>query len=140
VANPRALHSLQYEIALVVFPPASTIPLHDHPHMIVLSKVLHGTLHTTAYDTPTSLAPPTHSTLTAGCVASLLPGTGNIHCFTAGDSGCVVLDVLLPPYDDEEGRACNYYEMREGGHLTQVEEDYYEFDVVGGEWCTQPSP
>ncbi|RZR79799.1 hypothetical protein BHM03_00005626 [Ensete ventricosum] len=46
----------------------------------------------------------------APCETSVLypAAGGNLHCFTAVTS-CAVLDVLGPPYDEEEGRACTYY-------------------------------
>lgn len=46
----------------------------------------------------------------APCETSVLYPTtgGNMHCFTAVTS-CAVLDVLGPPYNDDEGRACIYY-------------------------------
>ncbi|URE34263.1 2-aminoethanethiol dioxygenase [Musa troglodytarum] len=46
----------------------------------------------------------------APCETSVLYPTtgGNMHCFTAVTS-CAVLDVLGPPYNDDEGRACSYY-------------------------------
>lgn len=52
----------------------------------------------------------TDATFTAPCDTSILfPTTGgNLHCFTAV-TACAVLDVLGPPYDDDEGRHCTYY-------------------------------
>ena len=51
------------ELVLFVFPAGASIPLHDHPHMSVFSKVLYGQLSMTSYDW---LVPPTpdelHST------------------------------------------------------------------------------
>jgi hypothetical protein len=38
----------------------------------------------------------------------LYPEYGNLHCFTATDP-CVVLDVMAPPYCQDEGRDCAYY-------------------------------
>ncbi|CAN0857681.1 Plant cysteine oxidase 2 [Linum grandiflorum] len=51
-----------------------------------------------------------NSNLTAPCETSILyPAEGgNMHCFTAV-TACAVLDVLGPPYNDDEGRHCQYY-------------------------------
>lgn len=39
-----------YSIGIFVFPPRSIIPLHDHPHMAVLSRILYGEILVQAYD------------------------------------------------------------------------------------------
>jgi len=52
-------------------------------------------------------------TLRAPDVASLYPYEGNLHEFVAGPYGAAVLDVLLPPYDDERKRDCTFYNIRE---------------------------
>ena len=39
----------------------------------------------------------------------LRPRFCNIHAFEAAGE-CAVLDVLLPPYDDDAGRDCHYFE------------------------------
>eukprot|EP00531_Pseudo-nitzschia_arenysensis_P010690 CAMPEP_0116127076 /NCGR_PEP_ID=MMETSP0329-20121206/6655_1 /TAXON_ID=697910 /ORGANISM="Pseudo-nitzschia arenysensis, Strain B593" /LENGTH=406 /DNA_ID=CAMNT_0003621167 /DNA_START=274 /DNA_END=1494 /DNA_ORIENTATION=+ len=51
--------------------------------------------------------------LQAPSVASLYPYEGNLHEFVAGPYGAAVLDVLLPPYDDECKRDCTFYNIRE---------------------------
>ena len=53
-------------------------------------------------------------TLEAPNVASLYPYEGNLHEFVAGPYGAAVLDVLLPPYDDERKRDCTFY------HITEI--------------------
>ena len=39
-----------YTLGIFVFPPNATIPLHDHPNMTVLSRVLYGDLRVKAFD------------------------------------------------------------------------------------------
>jgi len=51
--------------------------------------------------------------LEAPNVASLYPYEGNLHEFVAGPHGAAVLDVLLPPYDDERKRDCTFYHIRD---------------------------
>ncbi|KAG6528514.1 hypothetical protein ZIOFF_010689 [Zingiber officinale] len=64
----------------------------------------------------------TDAVFKAPCETSVLYPTtgGNIHRFTAV-TPCAVLDVLVPPYNDNEGRACTYYE----------EHAYLSFPVPG---------
>ncbi|KAJ9568230.1 hypothetical protein OSB04_004196 [Centaurea solstitialis] len=118
--------SQSFTMCMFCFPTSSVIPLHDHPDMTVLSKVLYGSLHVKAYDwvepacfkdsketarAPVRLAKlAVDKVLSAPCSASILfPKTGgNLHCFTAITS-CAVLDILTPPYEESAGRKCTYY-------------------------------
>ena len=108
-------------MAVFILPQGHTLPLHDHPHMSVFSKVLYGQLQLKSFtsmddnansndndkrrlvrsdsvnDVKTSHDP-------AWC---LTPSDGNYHEFHAL-TPCVVFDCLLPPYEEPE-RCCNYY-------------------------------
>lgn len=42
----------QYSMGIFVFPPHSKIPLHDHPGMCVLSKVIYGDIQRLSLDLP----------------------------------------------------------------------------------------
>ncbi|XP_047327871.1 plant cysteine oxidase 3 [Impatiens glandulifera] len=115
-----------FTMCIFCFPTSSVIPLHDHPGMTVLSKVLYGTMHVKAYDwvEPAFVRRnlgPNHSevrlaklsvdkVLTAPCETSVLyPNSGgNVHCFTAV-TPCAVIDILAPPYNEVAGRKCSYY-------------------------------
>ncbi|KAL7525638.1 hypothetical protein ACHAWF_001444 [Thalassiosira exigua] len=50
----RYLHvkeaSKKYSVGIFVFPPGAEIPLHDHPSMIVISRVLYGELQVKSFD------------------------------------------------------------------------------------------
>lgn len=145
-----------FHICIFVLPRGYKIPLHDHPNMTVISKVLAGSLKMRAFSLESSTSTSTSSSpssstssnsspsfssssstrfnteytskrqrvihrsrlarLTETCIRHasdppwlLTPSQSNIHEFQAdGDSACVVLDVLMPPYDDFT-RNCTFY-------------------------------
>ena len=46
----------RYSAGIFVFPPNTSIPLHDHPDMVVISRILYGELYVTSFDVmPSSL-------------------------------------------------------------------------------------
>ena len=147
----------KYSVGIFIFPPHARIPLHDHPGMCVLSRVLYGDLerisldlmrdnnNTNSNNQQMDAATPSSSSswfqcwsrtqlqqqqqlphgvrraylneqehLEAPDVAVLYPYEGNLHEFIAGPNGAAVLDVLLPPYDEEDHkRECTFYHICE---------------------------
>uniref|UniRef100_A0A5B7AVD7 cysteine dioxygenase n=1 Tax=Davidia involucrata TaxID=16924 RepID=A0A5B7AVD7_DAVIN len=113
-----------FSLCIFFLPATAVIPLHNHPGMTVFSKLLLGNMHIKAYDwvdpaNSDDSVPPSQLRLArlkantvfkAPCDTSVLYPTsgGNIHAFTA-ITPCAVLDVLGPPYSEEDGRDCSYY-------------------------------
>ncbi|XP_073010031.1 plant cysteine oxidase 1-like [Typha latifolia] len=110
-----------FSIGIFCFPAGATFPLHDHPHMVVLSKLLYGSLLMKSYDWATTpncyprksgLAKMVAEdrVLEAPCKASVLfsRSGGNIHSFTAL-TPCAILDVLAPPYSEQFDRPSTYF-------------------------------
>jgi hypothetical protein len=103
-------------IGLFLLPRGHGIPLHGHPGMTVLMRVLWGHLRIRAYDWAaehpfSGLARPAYDRVLHGGHGTLpiLPEHGNLHSVDALDD-CAFLDVISPPYDHE--RPCHYYDAQ----------------------------
>ncbi|RLN35638.1 plant cysteine oxidase 1 [Panicum miliaceum] len=114
-----------FSMGVFCFPAGATLPLHDHPHMVVLSKLLYGSMRVSSYDwvtAPRSRSGPRKGGLAkvvavdelreAPCRASVLfpRSGGNIHTLTAA-TPCALLDVLAPPYAEDLGRPSTFSDM-----------------------------
>ena len=102
------------------------IPLHNHPRMYGVCKVIHGKVAVRSYDlvedeekvkAPTTKIPirpvgqrkETVLSSDDGCCV-LTPEEGNIHEIRPVDGPAAFLDILAPPYDHDTGaRICQYY-------------------------------
>ncbi|KAK1555332.1 hypothetical protein Q3G72_024971 [Acer saccharum] len=111
----------KFSMGVFCFPAGAIFPLHDHPGMTVLSKLLYGSLYVKAYDwlkvekSSCGIISGVASTVTDGilnapCETSILfpRSGGNIHSFTAL-TPCAILDVLSPPYSQHLGRPSTYF-------------------------------
>ncbi|XP_037759863.1 2-aminoethanethiol dioxygenase isoform X2 [Chelonia mydas] len=99
------------------------IPLHDHPGMNGMLKVLYGSLRIACLDPLPPAAPPgarrrallrsrqLYTPASPPCLLS--PHTDNLHQIDAVDGPAAFLDILAPPYDPENGRDCHYYRLLE---------------------------
>ncbi|CAN6167303.1 unnamed protein product [Urochloa humidicola] len=110
-----------FSMGVFCFPAGATLPLHDHPRMVVLSKLLYGSMRVSSYDWVTAprsgrrkggLAKvvAVDKLREAPCKASVLfpRSGGNIHTLTAV-TPCALLDVLAPPYAEDLGRPSTYF-------------------------------
>ncbi|KYQ89231.1 hypothetical protein DLAC_11795 [Tieghemostelium lacteum] len=104
-----------FTLAVFAFPPNSTIPLHDHPDMTVLSKVLYGHVYCKNYHLLDKKSQEVKFTgevkldETSGTKITY-PQENNLHCFYTESKSTAVLDLLYPPYDNIY-RSCNYYKL-----------------------------
>ncbi len=132
LALPEADHGFREEVFMTdpsfhasVFALAEgeTIPLHDHPRMDVISKVLRGRARVRTYEWVDAAA------LRARACGELILGEddgalvlrkspGTLHTITALE-GTAFLDLFAPYYDDV-ARPCRYYKEVGGDTATTV--------------------
>ena len=116
---------LQFTVGIFLVPKGRKLPLHDHPGMTVMSKVLFGNIAITNFDkveygqevSDGDYRAPLETVIksnqrqvsyTHGCEILYPTSGGNIHEFLATEDAAV-LDVLAPPYDCTCNRPCTYF-------------------------------
>lgn len=118
---------------LFCMPASSIIPLHNHPGMTVLGKVLYGAAHVRSYrwiesagsSINLSKARPAKvvrdGEMSAPCGAMVLRPEegGDVHALRA-ITPCAVLHILTPPYSSQDGRHCSYFRRRPRSHPSGV--------------------
>ena len=139
---------LGFDVSVFMLPSHSSLPLHNHPDMIVLTKVLYGSMHVRSFtmDGPTSRTPmhaslARHEVRTKSCNAwELYPDEGNVHQFTTAEVPCIFVDVILPPYDGAHGRDCNFFsEVEIDNHNTCGEQGQYHLQEASPPWEMLPT-
>lgn len=151
LASPRPprppvtyMHILETEgfsLGVFLLKSGTSIPLHDHPGMHGMLKVLYGKVRISCLDVlededgdrrpqpgqqfEPPLQPHERRALRAGVLRSraeytaasapclLTPVRDNLHQIDAVDGPAAFLDILAPPYDPDRGRDCHYYRVLE---------------------------
>ena len=139
-----------FHVSIFIIPKNSKLPLHDHPNMSVLSKVIKGTLKMKSYNIiekniemksgkkmfPAQIIHDNIIKTNQDKSWLLTPSINNIHEFEAINETAVVFDVLMPPYDDNDERPCNFYEEyidnEENNFLSIAEEPILPSTVAYG--------
>lgn len=120
-----------FSMGIFILRPGSRIPLHDHPGMYGVLRVIYGSLRCRSFSRlQQSSKPVVHSSfsnwqfsdvimarpyqdvvLTPESPTQILgPVDGNLHEITPINGSAVFLDILAPPYDHDLGtRECRFY-------------------------------
>ncbi|GAM22148.1 hypothetical protein SAMD00019534_053230 [Acytostelium subglobosum LB1] len=128
------LECSRFTLAVFAMPRGSIIPLHSHPEMLVLSKMLYGSINVDSYerlddhlsDIPTSTSSTSKQsiitnfkgriTMTPENTTSLLSPRSVLHRFSSPEMPSAVLELLFPPYGQPgSSRYCTYYKEVSGG-------------------------
>jgi hypothetical protein len=123
-----------FSLAVFILPAGHRLPIHDHPQMTVLCKLITGTLLYRSFTPNNGLYDCTQMIKTENDPSwYLTPKEGNFHELAAEDH-CVLFDVLLPPYKEPE-RCCSYYDAKQmvcgRWQLKKMKEDPYDLLPYG---------
>ena len=150
-----------FTIGVFVLKRGVTLPLHDHPLMTGLIKVISGTASIKSFterkdvivpeEVLKELRPwqrrgvkvvdqlPTKQLSTESDACILTPTESNFHEISSADGPAAFLDILAPPYDHFSGqRECHYYKLYERLGEEKVSPKYLvEIPQPREFWCSQ---
>lgn len=123
----------QFSMGVFLLKSGASIPLHDHPGMHGVLKVMYGKVRISCFDRqerPSGGGTHADAALRRSVLRStgeyteesgpcvLSPDRDNLHQIDAVDGPTAFMDILAPPYDPDDGRDCHYYRVvteAEGG-------------------------
>ncbi|XP_039995452.1 2-aminoethanethiol (cysteamine) dioxygenase b [Xiphias gladius] len=133
----------QFSMGVFLLKSGASIPLHDHPGMHGVLKVMYGKVRISCFDRlerpagGTQAAPPLPAAQAAALRRSVLRSTGeyteesgpcvlspdqdNLHQIEAVDGPTAFMDILAPPYDPDDGRDCHYYRVLKDAEVKHAE-------------------
>ncbi|XP_061913829.1 2-aminoethanethiol (cysteamine) dioxygenase b [Entelurus aequoreus] len=145
-----------FSMGVFLLKSGACIPLHDHPGMHGLLRVMYGKVRISCYDRLESSSPPPGGALRRCLPRSrgeytqdsepclLAPERDNLHQIDAVDGPAAFVDILAPPYDPDDGRDCHYYRVlpeAELGDPQSREVWLMEISQPVSFWCgTEPYP
>lgn len=135
----------QFSMGVFLLKSGASIPLHDHPGMHGVLKVLYGKVRISCFDRlerscgGSAPVPPAqggslrrsvlrstaeYTEESGPCVLS--PDRDNLHQIDAVDGPTAFMDILAPPYDPDDGRDCHYYRAVTEAELKALEQEEKE--------------
>ncbi|KAM6997568.1 2-aminoethanethiol (cysteamine) dioxygenase b [Tautogolabrus adspersus] len=133
-----------FSMGVFLLKSGASIPLHDHPGMHGILKVMYGKVRISCFDRleradgspqaepplpPAQVGALRRSVLRCAgeyteesgpCV--LTPDRDNLHQIDAVDGPTAFMDILAPPYDPDEGRDCHYYKVLTDSDVNNTEQ------------------
>jgi len=124
ICHINIMDSPRFTMSIFIIRKGMKLPLHDHPGMTGIIKVLYGTIKITSYRArgrDNALTLDEHSNLmeipvtrhpdvivdpSSDCQV-LTPYVGNFHTLQSVGDDAAMFDILAPPYDEQ--RECNFY-------------------------------
>jgi len=111
-----------FNVGVFLIPKGNKLPMHNHPDMFVISKVIWGSVQINCYDRKAinddkhleeydvfQVEEKEKINLKKNEITILTPNKNNIHEVTAYEDSAF-FDIILPAYEEEENRSCDYYE------------------------------